>query len=95
VGLDCRRRSVGDDASQVEHGDPVAEGEHPVDKGEFIGREVLARQKAEGVRRKLACLTLADPLAVALGGEPVRARAGGGAAPTPRQARAEGWGAAA
>jgi 4-methylaminobutanoate oxidase (formaldehyde-forming) len=42
-------------------------------KGEFIGREALARQKAEGVRRKLACLALADPLAVALGGEPVRA----------------------
>ena len=42
-------------------------------KGEFIGRDVLARQKAEGVRRKLACLMLADPLAVALGGEPVRA----------------------
>jgi 4-methylaminobutanoate oxidase (formaldehyde-forming) len=41
-------------------------------KGDFLGREVLARQKAEGVRRKLACLTLADPLAIALGGEPVR-----------------------
>jgi 4-methylaminobutanoate oxidase (formaldehyde-forming) len=42
-------------------------------KGEFIGREVLVRQKAEGVRRRLSCLTLADPLAVAVGGEPVRA----------------------
>jgi 4-methylaminobutanoate oxidase (formaldehyde-forming) len=42
------------------------------DKGEFIGRAALARQKAEGVRRKLGCLTLADPRAVALGGEPVR-----------------------
>jgi glycine cleavage system T protein len=42
-------------------------------KGEFIGRDVLARQKAEGVRRRLCCLTLADPLAIALGGEPVRA----------------------
>ncbi len=41
-------------------------------KGDFIGREALVRQKAEGVRRKLCCLTLADPLAVALGGEPVR-----------------------
>jgi 4-methylaminobutanoate oxidase (formaldehyde-forming) len=42
-------------------------------KGEFIGRPALVRQKAEGVRRRLACLTLADPHAVALGGEPVRA----------------------
>jgi glycine cleavage system T protein len=41
-------------------------------KGDFVGREALVRQKAEGVRRKLCCLTLADPLAVALGGEPVR-----------------------
>ncbi len=37
------------------------------------GRDVLVRQKAEGVRRKLCCLALADPLAIALGGEPVRA----------------------
>ena len=29
--------------------------------------------RAEGVRRKLVCLTLADPAWVALGGEPVRA----------------------
>jgi 4-methylaminobutanoate oxidase (formaldehyde-forming) len=42
-------------------------------KGEFLGRAALARQRAEGVRRTLACLTLADPRAVALGGEPVRA----------------------
>ena len=41
-------------------------------KGEFLGREALARQRAEGVRRKLACLTLSDPAWVALGGEPVR-----------------------
>jgi len=30
------------------------------------------RQKAEGVKRKLACLTLADPAAVAIGNEPLR-----------------------
>ncbi|MBI3454995.1 MAG: GcvT family protein [Candidatus Rokubacteria bacterium] len=42
-------------------------------KGEFIGREALVRQKTQGVRRKLSCVTLGDPLAVALGGEPVRA----------------------
>ena len=41
-------------------------------KGEFLGRDALARQKAAGVRRKLACLTLSDPGWVALGGEPVR-----------------------
>ena len=39
----------------------------------FCGRDVLARQRAAGVRRKLACLTLSDPGWVALGGEPVRA----------------------
>jgi 4-methylaminobutanoate oxidase (formaldehyde-forming) len=41
-------------------------------KGDFLGREALTRQQAEGVRRKLACLTLSDPTRVALGGEPVR-----------------------
>src|SRR6185503_16331575 len=43
-----------------------------LDKGEFIGRDALRRQKAEGLRRKLRCLTLADPAAVAIGSEPVR-----------------------
>jgi 4-methylaminobutanoate oxidase (formaldehyde-forming) len=41
-------------------------------KREFLGRPALVRQRAEGVRRKLACLTLSDPSWVALGGEPVR-----------------------
>jgi len=40
-------------------------------KGDFIGREALERVKAEGVRRKLCCLTLDNPGAVALGGEPL------------------------
>ena len=44
-----------------------------LDKGDFIGREALQRQKAEGLRRKLCCLTLADPAAIAIGNEPVRA----------------------
>ena len=35
-------------------------------------RTALVRQRAEGIRRKLACLTLSDPAWVALGGEPVR-----------------------
>jgi glycine cleavage system T protein len=42
-----------------------------LDKGDFIGREALVRQKAEGLTSKLACLTLADPTVVALGGEPI------------------------
>jgi 4-methylaminobutanoate oxidase (formaldehyde-forming) len=41
-------------------------------KGDFVGREALVRQKAAGVRRRLGCLALAAPDAVALGGEPVR-----------------------
>jgi glycine cleavage system T protein len=41
-----------------------------LDKGDFIGREaLLERQEPE---RRLACLVLADPRAVALGSEPVR-----------------------
>ena len=41
-----------------------------LDKGDFIGREaLLAAQEPE---RRLCCLTLADPRAVALGSEPVR-----------------------
>src|SRR2546430_8587837 len=40
-------------------------------KGDFIGLEALERIKAEGVPRKLCCLTLDDPGAVALGGEPL------------------------
>ena len=40
-------------------------------KGDFNGREALERIKAEGVKRKLCCLVLDDPRAVALGGEPM------------------------
>lgn len=42
-----------------------------LDKGDFQGRDALVRQKAEGLTRKLCCLVLADPTAVALGNEPV------------------------
>lgn len=38
----------------------------------FIGRDALVKQKAEGIRRKLCCITLADPSTIALGNEPVR-----------------------
>jgi heterotetrameric sarcosine oxidase gamma subunit len=41
-----------------------------LDKGDFVGREALAR--APEPERLLRCLTLDDPRAVALGSEPVR-----------------------
>ncbi len=41
-----------------------------LDKGDFVGRgALLERQEPE---RRLSCLVLADPRAVALGSEPVR-----------------------
>lgn len=42
-----------------------------LDKGDFQGREAMLRQRAEGVRRKLCCLVLAEPASVALGNEPI------------------------
>ena len=42
-----------------------------LNKGDFNGREALERIKADGVKRKLCCLVLDDPRAVALGGEPL------------------------
>ena len=44
-------------------------------KGDFIGRDALVRLKAEGLRRKLATLTV-DSKPVLYGGEPVYARGG-------------------
>jgi glycine cleavage system aminomethyltransferase T len=41
-----------------------------LDKGEFVGREALAVQTEP--ERRLACIVLAEPRAVALGSEPVR-----------------------
>jgi 4-methylaminobutanoate oxidase (formaldehyde-forming) len=38
----------------------------------FIGRDALLVARAAGPRRRLRCLILDDPLAVALGNEPVR-----------------------
>jgi glycine cleavage system aminomethyltransferase T len=43
-----------------------------LDKGDFIGRQALLKQKQEGVQRKLCCATLADNRVIALGKEPVR-----------------------
>jgi 4-methylaminobutanoate oxidase (formaldehyde-forming) len=45
-----------------------------LDKGDFLGREALVKQKAEGGRQKLCCLTIADPASVALGNEPIRSQ---------------------
>lgn len=43
-----------------------------LNKGDFIGRQALLKQKTESLQRKLCCLTLADPAAIATGNEPVR-----------------------
>jgi 4-methylaminobutanoate oxidase (formaldehyde-forming) len=39
---------------------------------DFIGRDALLARRADGTRRRLACLVLDDPRAVTLGNEPVR-----------------------
>jgi dimethylglycine oxidase len=46
-----------------------------LNKGEFIGRKALLRVKEQGVRRRLACMVFDDPDAVAMGKEPIFARA--------------------
>ncbi len=43
-----------------------------MDKGDFIGREALLKQKQDGLKRKLCCMILADDRTIALGKEPVR-----------------------
>jgi 4-methylaminobutanoate oxidase (formaldehyde-forming) len=45
-----------------------------LNKGDFIGREALLKQKEMGLQRKLCCLTLAEPTAIAIGNEPVRVK---------------------
>lgn len=40
-------------------------------KGDFLGKAALEQLKASGLTRKLCCLVLDDPAAVALGGEPL------------------------
>lgn len=45
-----------------------------LNKGNFIGREALLRQKEAGIQRKLCCLTLAEPNSIVIGNEPVRSR---------------------
>ncbi len=43
-----------------------------LDKGDFIGREALLKQKKEGIKQKLCCMSLADTRVIALGKEPIR-----------------------
>jgi 4-methylaminobutanoate oxidase (formaldehyde-forming) len=43
-----------------------------LNKGAFVGREALVKQKVEGLTRKLCCLTLADSALIAIGNEPIR-----------------------
>ena len=40
-------------------------------KGEFLGRAALETVKAQGIRRKLCCLTFVDPNVVVMGKEPI------------------------
>lgn len=43
-----------------------------LNKGDFIGRAALLKQKQAGIKQRLCCLTLADPQAIAIGKEPIR-----------------------
>jgi 4-methylaminobutanoate oxidase (formaldehyde-forming) len=45
-------------------------------EADFIGKEALVTARQAGPTRKLCCLVLDDPAAVALTGEPVRNRTG-------------------
>jgi glycine cleavage system T protein len=42
-----------------------------LDKGDFLGREALRQVKAQGITRKLVCMTLDDPKAIVMGKEPI------------------------
>ena len=39
---------------------------------DFFGKQSLQKQKAEGVRQKLCCITLDDPNTIVFGSEPIR-----------------------
>ena len=43
-----------------------------LEKGDFIGRDALLRQKKQGLKQRLCCMTLADNRVIALGKEPIR-----------------------
>lgn len=44
-----------------------------LNKADFLGKTALLQIKAQGIRRKLCCMTLDDPKAVVLGKEPILA----------------------
>ena len=41
------------------------------DKGDFIGRDAVSKLRAQGISRKLCCMTLDNPNAVVMGKEPI------------------------
>ena len=43
-----------------------------LNKGNFIGRDALVKQKENGITKKLCCITIDDATAIAIGNEPVR-----------------------
>ncbi len=43
-----------------------------LDKADFIGKDALVKQKAEGIKQKLCTLTLEDDRTIVLGKEPIR-----------------------
>ena len=43
-----------------------------LDKGDFIGREALVKQKEAGTKQKLCCIAISDSRSIALGKEPIR-----------------------
>ena len=42
-----------------------------LDKADFRGKKALEKQKKDGIRQKLCCLSLDDPTAIGLGNEPI------------------------
>jgi len=44
-----------------------------LNKGDFIGREALVKQKETGLEQKLCCIAISDDRTIALGKEPIRA----------------------
>jgi len=42
-----------------------------LNKGDFLGKAALVKQKAEGLKQKLCCFSLSDPTVIALGNEPI------------------------
>jgi 4-methylaminobutanoate oxidase (formaldehyde-forming) len=43
-----------------------------LDKVDFIGKDALVKQKAEGIKRKLCTMTISDNRTIMLGKEPIR-----------------------